>query len=275
MELCKAIRHETIYSNFLMPNSVKDHTKINNKLQRCLELTNRTGKLLVCARKNEKLVWLYTVRRISVDRVKDITDFLKMKSQKKKEFFVTFDGRITATVKEKLRHTINPLDGAAIRRSRIPFHEALLAELKEGNFIDAFEFFKELIQNDQEHVLIKDNKLMEMIFNGLKNTENDRTERGIEILLKLENNLDEIKDVKLHWLIDKIFLKLLEKVQNYQLEGNRVDALAGYFYGKFLSGITERLQEAVDSLDKALEISYENDEWKIDTQPLFIVVSID
>lgn len=80
---------------------------------------------------------------------------------------MTSDGRISAAVKEKLRQKLLPLNLTEVLRSRIPFHDALLAELSDGHFNKAFDFFKQLIQYDlkETRVLTRDNKLMERIFN--------------------------------------------------------------------------------------------------------------
>ena len=200
-----------------------------------------------------------------------------MKNQKRKDFFVTFDGRINATVKENLRQKVTPLSFNEVRRCRIPFHEALLAELSDGHFINAFDFFKELTESDfkQGSVLIRDESMMELIFDKVKQTECDSKENEIEILVRLGKDIEDKKDIRLNWMVDKIYSRALAKVENYQFEGSRLDAVTKYFYGKFLSGIDEKLQEAVGFLEQALDISYGVDEWGIELQPLFNLISID
>lgn len=106
----------------------------------------------------------------------------------------------------------------------------------------------------------------------MKKAEYDLNESGIEILAKLGQSVDDIKDSRHHWLVDKIYSQALVMVQNYQCEGTRVDAVTKYLYGIFLSGIDERLRESVLFLENALEISHCVDECM---HPLFNLVSME
>lgn len=163
--------------------------------------------------------------------------------------------------KQKLRDKVPLLDLAQVRRCRIPFHEALLMELQEGQFERSHKFFAELIQDDlgkPKAVLTNDKTMMETIFDELKTAEGSTKERKVEILVKLAGSFE-----KIFWIADKIYAHAIAMVNSYNLEMTRSDSTSLYFYGKFLSANKDRLKQAVLYLKGAFEISYGVEEWTI------------
>lgn len=172
-------------------------------------------------------------------------------------------GKLTPEEKKRLRDKIPKLDFAAVRRIRLPFHEALMLELQEGQFNRTYEFFSELVQIDlsSESKILTMGKasnkaLIERIFDELKKTEQGDNEQEIKILLQLAKSVNNFT-----WLAEKIYVRAIVMVRNYDLDGTRSDAIAQYFYGKFLNESKERLQEAVSYLETALEMSYGVEHW--------------
>lgn len=175
-----------------------------------------------------------------------------------------------SAVKQKLRQKVPNLKYAEIRRIRLPLHEALLLELKESFHENAYKFFNELIQ-DNEEALTKDNKLLELIFNELKKAEYATKQDEINILLKLGKSFEsDIRGVS-----DMIYLRVLVMVKNYNLEDTLIDASAQYYYGKFLSDHTEKLQEAVSYLTTSLEISEGVKDWFVEDASLSVLAAIE
>lgn len=163
--------------------------------------------------------------------------------------------------KRKLLEKVPKLTFSEVRRHRIPFHEALLAELKEANLVSAFDFFNEIVEFDLENSeqLVKDSKILEKIFDTLQQAESLSKEDGVELQLTLAGNLLEAK--KLLWLVEKIYLRALHLIKHLQLEGSQTEAIAQYFNGKFICENYARHQEAVEYLEAAYKTSLNHDEW--------------
>lgn len=121
-------------------------------------------------------------------------------------------GELNSSAKIELRNKVVALNLKEIRRCRIPFHEALLIELKEDKINNAYTFFQEVINHDLENsrVLTKDKQLMLRIFTALKDAEYSSKENEIKTLLKLGKS---IKDIQ--WLTEKIYVKALAMIRNY------------------------------------------------------------
>lgn len=168
------------------------------------------------------------------------------------------EGKIKPNCTLILRQKLPLLSFQEVRRLRIPLHEALLLELTEGGFKNAASFFNILLHYDQEQQngLMKDEQLLEQLFNQLMETEFCTKETEIEILLELAR-----KSTSIHWLADKIYSRTFTMLKVYELEDTRLDASLQYFYGKFLSNNTAKLQEAASYLDVAYTISYGVDDW--------------
>lgn len=165
-------------------------------------------------------------------------------------------------VKQKLRQKVPYADLTEVRRSRLPFHEALLIELKESRFENAHKFFSEIIQFDLDgsKTLTSDKKLLEMVFNELIRTEHSTKDDGIKILVKLGGNILEVNK-SYNWLADKIYSRALVMIKHYKLEECEIDAVVQHAYGTFLSEIEWKHQEAVFYLNTAHDISSGADEW--------------
>lgn len=200
----------------------------------------------------------------------------KMKSQRKEiPSKFSIHGELTASAKMKLRQNIVRLESKEVRRCRIPFHEALLIELKEDHVDTAFEFFQELIQHDLNHskALTRSKEMVERIYNALREADLSDKKDEIEILMELARSFENIQ-----WLAEKIYSRALEMVKKYQFEKTRFDAISQYIYGKFLSGIEPRLQEAISYLSSAFDISFGVEELELvkmdsKSEPLYMTIA--
>lgn len=200
--------------------------------------------------KNRSRISNRDARSINIDSYAILFCLLEMRAEK-----------LSREKKQKLRDKVPMLSLAGVRRCRIPFHEALLIELQEGQFENSFDLFSEMIKEDLRRsnvVLTKDKVLMERIFDELKKAEHSAKEKGIEILVELAESVEKIS-----WIAEKIYVKVIAGIKKHNLDATRSASFAQYFFGKFLTGSKERLQEAVSYLEGAFEISYRMEEWTI------------
>lgn len=153
-----------------------------------------------------------------------------------------------------------------VRRRKLPLHEALTAELKEGNFVNGLKLFTDFVQHDLQNskTLVRDFELLEKIYEVLKAAEYSPKEDEVELLLKLAN---EIKNSESHWLVEKILLHSMLLVGKYGLGGSRVDAISHYLHGKFITDHQGKLKSGLLSLEKAFELSLKKTGWEFEIIP--------
>lgn len=233
-------------------------------------LSDRTEKLLIFRRfreerKNDEKLFSKHGRRNKSQQSRLEINNRKMQNHSKMEIplkLTTANRKILPTVKEKLRQKVPKLDLTELRRIRFPFHEALLTELKESRHKNAFDFFKEIVDQDLQvsKILTKDKKLMERIFDDLKQAEYSKKEDEIGTLTTLCGYILKTND-KLSWLVDKIYKRALANIKVYQFEATIPDATVQFFYGKFLSETLMKYEEAVSYLSASYNISLGVDEW--------------
>lgn len=169
-------------------------------------------------------------------------------------------------VKRKLLEKVPKLTFNEIRRRKVPLHEALTAELKEGNFENGLKLFTDFVQHDLQNsiVLVRDFELLEKIYEVLKAAEYSSKEDEVEMMLKLTNSITNVDS--LHWLVEKILLHSMLLVGKYGLSGTRVDAVSQFLYGKFIADNRGKLKHGLLSLEKAFELSLKKEGWEFETQ---------
>lgn len=175
-----------------------------------------------------------------------------MAGRSQKQFY-----KVSKSRQELLRENFPYLNLNQVRRAKLPFHEALLAELNEGNFHWSYELFNSLISIDIQgrKEIVKDKKLLEIIFNTLMDTEKSSNQKP-QLLLKLSNYLVHTKQCPA-WVVDEIFKETLKMITKTPLEledaSIRISIL--FSYGKWLSVNKGRLEEAICHLRNALKLS--------------------
>lgn len=168
------------------------------------------------------------------------------------------------SLKQKLLEKVPKLTFNEVRRRRVPLHEALAAELKDGQFENGSQLFNDFVQHDLQNskALVRDFDLLERIYEVLKMAEYSSKEDEVEMLLKLANS---IKNLQLfHWLVEKILLHAILLVGKYDLSGTRLDAVSKYLYGKFLADHRGMLKQGLLSLEKAFELSLKEEGWEFE-----------
>lgn len=162
---------------------------------------------------------------------------------------------------ELLREKFPYLNLNQVRRAKLPFHEALLAELNEANFHSSFELFNSLINIDIQgrKEIVKDKKLLEIIFNTLMETEKSASQKP-QLLLKLSNCLAHTEQCP-SWVVDEIYKQTLKAMSTMksplELEHTSLRISILFSYGKWLSVDKGRLDEATCHLKSALKLSKE------------------
>ncbi|XP_058464718.1 uncharacterized protein LOC131438609 [Malaya genurostris] len=167
-------------------------------------------------------------------------------------------------IKLRLRKKVPQLTFQDVRRSRIPFYEALASELYESGCVNAAFLLLQLIEYEHDRVpptsdqsiekkrLKNSKKLLNNLFTSLQETENYKIkkqyENEVENLLAIGRSFQEDKHKR--WLARQFFLISLDRCQDCTLESTRVGALANYYYGMFL--LEEgNLQDAASVLESA------------------------
>lgn len=168
------------------------------------------------------------------------------------------------SLKQKLLEKYPKLTFNEVRRRRLPLHEALSAELKDGKFEDGLQLFTDFVQHDLQNskALIRDFELLERIYEVLKAAEYSSKEDELELLLKLANSIK--KTESFHWLVEKILLHAVLLVGKYELSGTRADAVSKYLYGKFLADHRGMLKQGLLNLEKAFEMSLKEEGWEFE-----------
>lgn len=157
-------------------------------------------------------------------------------------------------IKKRLLGKLPKLSYNEVRRAKIPFYEAIKAELMEDGLTKSYEIFGYLLTVDME--ITQKNPSMQRFINSNKNIE-----RLIENLRKAEEcseYYDEEGEVKIfqetieefssgtkdfYWIADEFYKVLLEKYQDYS---NLEKARLNFQYANFLRNKIGNLEGAAD-----------------------------
>lgn len=153
----------------------------------------------------------------------------------------TSNRKLLPTVKKQLREKVPLLDYAQVRRTKILFHEALLSELKESGHQNTIALLNELIEIDakidneslMKKRLIDDHELIEKIVDCLKNAEHSKKAVELNLFLNLAKYIER-GDKSFIWIAKQLYVTLLRLASSYKSDGHYYEAVAKYFYGKFL-----------------------------------------
>jgi tetratricopeptide (TPR) repeat protein len=172
----------------------------------------------------------------------------------------TSNRKLIPMIKKKLREKVPPLSSNELRRIRMELHEALLLELKEGPDIEAFNFFNEIIERDlsESRTIVNNKDLLEMIFDELKKSDCKKEER-LEGFLSLGSRIRKF-ETTIQWLEEMIYVEALKMIQNFDLNGSRVDAVGKFQYGRFLNN-QQKYKLAVKILEESLKICEFEKDW--------------
>lgn len=195
--------------------------------------------------------------------------------------------KLTPSRRDLLREKLPYLNFNQVRRAKLPFHDALLAELKEADFHSSYELFNSLITIDLQgqKELVRDKKLLEDIFNSLIEMENASSHRHLQLLLKLSNRLSSQTQQQPQqpsqcpaWVVDELFKRALSVSLSQPLplqhENTLVQISIMFSYGKWLSDKKGRLDEAICHLNCALKAS-KDDGGEIDLQNQIVAALCD
>lgn len=163
-------------------------------------------------------------------------------------------------LRQELRSKFPYLNLNQVRRAKLPFHEALLSEMKEENFHESFEFFNSLIQIDikKTRKLVRDKILLETIYNALIEMERTPKEK-FKPLLRLAKFLSGNESSPV-WVTEEIFKKSLStlRIDDSPISKSSIH----FFYGKWLNEKLGLYERAICHLKSALENCL-NDESKL------------
>ncbi|CAO1363248.1 unnamed protein product [Diamesa tonsa] len=193
----------------------------------------------------------------------------------------TSNRKLLPTVKKQLREKVPLLDYAQVRRNKIQFHEALLSELKESGHENTIAILNELIEIDAKidnesltkKRLIDDHELIEKIVDCLKNAEHSQKAVELDLFLNLTKYIER-GDKSFLWIAKHLYITLLRFASSYKSDGHYYEAVAKYFYGKFLHEKELNFHDAVNYTEEAKKIcsddlTIENDNGEISKlQPL-------
>ncbi|GLV36098.1 hypothetical protein CBL_01862 [Carabus blaptoides fortunei] len=175
-------------------------------------------------------------------------------------------------LKDNIRKKLPVLNKAQIRRHRIPYHEALYLELQEEGFAESANFLRSLIEyqdairNKAEpeslvwsKPLLKDHpEMIDELYNGIKSAEkafqNNLFGEQCDSLLKLGIFYSNQSDVW-WWLAEQIFVKAVNCVCCYNLDGGKRHAFSRYLYGRYLLLQAKNAERANDQLRICRELS--------------------
>lgn len=170
----------------------------------------------------------------------------------------TSNRKLLPTVKKQLREKVPLLNYAQVRRTKILFHEALLSELKESGHKNTIALLNELIEIDAKvdnesltkKGLIDDHELIEKIVECLKNAEHSEKSVELDLFLNLAKYIER-GDKSFIWIAKQLYVTLLGLASSYKSDGQHYEAVAKYFYGKFLHEKELNFHDAVIFTEEA------------------------
>lgn len=178
-------------------------------------------------------------------------------------------------IKTKLRRKVPQIDYNTVRRTRIPYHEAIIAELYENGLQESAQHMEAIIKHDQSidipgfkiMKLCSSIELIDRIAEKLSESEflrlHKRNDESIKKLLKFGNEISEKEHNDLLWLAEDILTLGFNKAILYKSDGGRIEAIARFYLAKFFLEKTSSYDRANEHLKIAKEMSL-NKEWKFD-----------
>jgi tetratricopeptide (TPR) repeat protein len=165
------------------------------------------------------------------------------------------DCRLLPSEKSRLKAKIPVLSAVDVRRQRIPLHQALLLELKEGNYQNAHSLFSRLLDCDieQSKELINDKDLLKKVFDDLKYMEFATKEDELERIMQLSAFVKQ-KPSSLHWMADQLYAYAAQQVTRHNMKGSNWEAKVLFFYGKSLFD-RAKFEKSTEILLKALNLN--------------------
>lgn len=176
-------------------------------------------------------------------------------------------------IKTKLRDKVLQIDYNTVRRTRIPYHEAIIAELYENGLQESAKNMEAIVKHDQSidvpgfkiMKLCTSVELIDEISENLRKSEifylKKRNEDSINQLLKFGNEISDKEHKDLLWLAEDILLIGFNKAILYKSDGGRMEGISRFYLAKFYLEKTSTYDKANEHLKIAEEISL-NKEWK-------------
>lgn len=165
------------------------------------------------------------------------------------------DCRLLPSEKSRLKAKIPVLSAVDVRRQRIPLHQALLLELKEGNYQNAHSLFSRLLDCDieQSQELINDKDLLKKVFDDFKYMEFATKEDELERIMQLSAFVKQ-KTSSLHWMADQLYAYAAQQVTRHNMKCSNWEAKVLFFYGKSLFE-RAKFEKSTEILLKALNLN--------------------
>lgn len=180
-------------------------------------------------------------------------------------------------IKTKLRGKVPQIDYNIVRRTRIPYHEAVIAELYENGLQESAQNMEAIIKHDQSinipgfkiMKLCTSMELIDEISENLSKSEflylNKRNDESINQLLKFGNEISEKQHKDLLWLAEAILMIGFNKAILYKSDGGRMEGISRFYLAKFYLEKTSTYEKANQHLKIAEEICL-NKKWKFDEE---------
>ncbi|XP_065173459.1 uncharacterized protein [Atheta coriaria] len=152
---------------------------------------------------------------------------------------------------KEMRANLPKLSKTEIRRFRLPFHEALLAELEEDGYFHTAKFLSQLMEYQEAYradhsydviiqarpVLKESNDQLTYLYDNLKKAETAHIQEDIELeieeLLKIAYK-NAFGPVDWWWLGEQVFAQCLNITTNYRADDRFRHTMTYYLYGKYL-----------------------------------------
>lgn len=140
-------------------------------------------------------------------------------------------------LRERTLASLRPLDCREIRRYRMPYAQAILLELQEDGFLEAADFFNEVITHEKCPKEFKKNQVVINKFSfALKEYEKrgrrDEKNKQSVIYVKLGRFFED--DESYWWLSENLYEKAVKVCENYLVDSGRSEAVARFAFGMFL-----------------------------------------
>ncbi|KOC68892.1 Tetratricopeptide repeat protein 29 [Habropoda laboriosa] len=175
-----------------------------------------------------------------------------------------------------LKAALPELSPIEVRRFHMPYHEAILLELEEQGYQEAFYYIKELLEMDEKIAnktpgmvmwkkayLKNQNDFINCLKDGLVTSEmgkrkGDYVTQAISLLDTAL--LFQSKTWEWWWVTERLYQTALSAAELIKHDNGQTITLIRYLYGRFLFHELQNPKEALEYLNKAREVS-ENQIW--------------
>lgn len=182
--------------------------------------------------------------------------------------------KLLPVVKAKLRQKIQMLNERQLKRLKMDYRDALLDELEELKCFKGLTLLKKILQLDQKKAFQEkvNHKLLEKIFNAIKENEVKNFEDEIEGFLDLVREIWDVSE-DFDWLIELLLVHSTELVTESYLEGSKIDAILKYVHGTVVSERLKWYRASVVLLESAFQTATQHEEWNIGNDKLCVLIS--